>query len=317
MFKIYHFCLLLILFTSCENEVKTELPLHNKRVLILGNSITQHGHYVDIMEFYLRKQYPNDKLDIISIGLSGETISGTSEPGREFPRPSVHDRLDIALNEIKPDVVLACYGMNDGNYHPLDSLRFEAYKAGILELKSKVEKRGTQLILLTPTVFDPNPISQRVSSTNEKHTYWHPYNRYNDVLSAYSDWLLSLENEKLQVIDLHHTLTVVLSEMKRIKTDSTFVPDGVHPNKTGHFYIAQKVLTDLYPNLKLESPISEIEKLKENPLYDAISERRMLRSEGWRNYVGFTKETFVKSDDISSTITKIKEMDAVIEALLK
>ena len=314
----------LTLVISCKNEKKSEidlvtkeLPLHNKRVLILGNSITQHGHYVDFIEYYLRNQYTDNQLDIISIGLSGETISGTSEDQREYPRPNVRTRLDKALTEIKPDLVIACYGMNDGNYHPLDSLRFQEYKTGISELKTKVEDINAQLILMTPTIFDPNPIEERVSKDGEKHEYWHPYYKYNDVLEAYADWLLSIETNALQVIDLHHHLGPILAEMKTIKADSTFIPDGVHPNKIGHFYMAQKILKDLYPEISLENPITEIEFLKTDSLYSLVSKRRELRSEGWRNYVGYTKngET-IKWNSISATKTEVEKLDKAIKNLL-
>ncbi|WP_179349419.1 SGNH/GDSL hydrolase family protein [Winogradskyella pacifica] len=325
--KSYFFLLVfsLGLATSCKSEKKAELPiatvalpLHNKRVLILGNSITQHGYYIDFIDYYLRKHYTDNSLDIISIGLSSETISGSSEPGRDFPRPNVRERLDRALKDIKPDVVLACYGMNDGNYHPLDSLRFEDYKNGISELKTKVEGIGAQLILLTPTLFDPNPIADRVSKEGEPHAYWHPYYKYNDVLTVYSDWLLSLETEELQVIDLHHHLNPILENMKRITSDSTFVPDGVHPNKIGHFYMAQKILKDLYPEVSIENPVSEIERLETDSLYSLVSKRRVLRAEGWRNYIGYTKDgNTVKSDSISATITNVELLDDAILKLLK
>ncbi len=315
--KSYVFILIFVLTLSpsCKNEKEIDLPLHNKRVLIMGNSITQHGHYVDFMEYYLRKQYPNTKLDIVSIGLSGETVSGTSEGGRKFPRPNVRARLNDALNEIKPDLVLACYGMNDANYSPLDSLRFKEYKKGILEMKSKVEALGAQLVLMTPTIFDPNPVENRVSQEGEFHEYWHPYYKYNDVLTRYSDWLLSLETENLKVIDLHHYLNPILANMKRIKADSTFIPDGVHPNKIGHFYMAQKILKDLYPEVSIENPVSEIERLKSDLLYGLVCKRRKLRSEGWRNYIGYTKGGIVKSDDILSTKAEVKKLDAAIETL--
>ncbi|WP_178991356.1 SGNH/GDSL hydrolase family protein [Winogradskyella schleiferi] len=323
--KSYFFILVILLCfcTSCKNEKKAdtnsiekELPLHNKRVLILGNSITQHGGYVDFMEYYLRTHYPDNQLDIISIGLSGETISGTSESGRDFPRPNVRKRLDSALHIIKPEVVLACYGMNDGNYHPLDSLRFEAYKKGILELKTKVETHGAQLILMTPTVFDPNPIENRVSKAGEPYEYWHPYYKYNDVLTVYSNWLLNLETEALHVVNLHHHLDSILTTMKRIKSDSTFVPDGVHPNKIGHFYMAKKILNDIYPEITIENPNLEIERLKDNSLYELIRKRRELRSEGWRNYVGYTKNgDTIKSDDISSVKAEVELLDDEIHSL--
>lgn len=323
--KTYFFILVFILnlTASCKSEKKAELPiatvelpLHNKRVLILGNSITQHGHYVDFIEYYLRNQYTDNQLDIISIGLSGETISGTSEEGREYPRPNVRARLDKALNEIKPDLVIGCYGMNDGNYHPLDSLRFQEYKTGISELKTKVEGIGAQLILMTPTIFDPNPIEDRVSKDGEKHEYWHPYYKYNDVLEAYADWLLSIETDALQVIDLHHHLGLILAEMKTTKADSTFIPDGVHPTKIGHFYMAQKILSDLYPKTSIENPVTEIARLETDSLYSLICKRRELRSEGWRNYVGYSKNgKTVKAANISKTKADVKALDDAIQKM--
>ncbi|WP_405574618.1 SGNH/GDSL hydrolase family protein [Winogradskyella sp. Asnod2-B02-A] len=324
--KSYFFILVFILSltTSCKSEKKAELPtatvelpLHNKRVLILGNSITQHGHYVDFIEYYIRKQYTDNQLDIISIGLSGETISGTSEDGRDYPRPNVRARLNNALAEIKPDVVIACYGMNDGNYHPLDSLRFQEYKTGISELKTKVEGIGAQLILMTPTIFDPNPIAERVSKDGEKHEYWHPYYKYNDVLEAYANWLLSIETDDLQVVDLHHPLDSLLDDVKRIKSDSTFIPDGVHPNKIGHLYMAQTILKDFYPTISIENPVTEIAFLKTDSLYNLVCKRRELRSEGWRNYVGYTKngET-IKWDSISPTKMEVDKLDLAIDKLL-
>ncbi|WP_299098177.1 SGNH/GDSL hydrolase family protein [uncultured Winogradskyella sp.] len=325
--KSHFFILILItgFLISCKKEKKADfsadkidLVLNEKRVLILGNSITQNGRYVDFLEYYIRKQYPNNPLDIISIGLSGETISGTTEIGREFPRPNVRKRLDNALSEIKPDLVIACYGMNDGNYSPLDSLRFEAYKDGILELKTKAAAINAKLILMTPTVFDPNPISDRLSKENETYEYWHPYFKYNNVLEAYSNWLLSIETEELKVVDLHHHLDSMLTAMKSIKSDSTFIPDGVHPNNIGHFYMAQKILKDLYPEISIENPIAEIEHLEADSLYNLVLKRRELRSEGWRYFIGYTsKEKLFKTDSILPIEMEVEKLDLAIDQLLK
>lgn len=314
--SFYILLLILMLGVSCKNEEQSDLPLHNKRILILGNSITQNGQYVDFLEYYLRNKYPKDLLDIISIGLSGETVSGTSESGREFPRPNVRDRLSYALEEINPDIVLACYGMNDGNYNPLDSLRFKAYRDGILALKAKVESSGAKLIFMTPTVFDPNPINNRVLKDAETYTYWNSYYKYNEVLTTYSDWLLGLESDNLHVIDLHHHLKSILAEMKQIKADSTFIPDGVHPSKIGHFFMAQKIIKDLYPEISVENPVSEIERLQSDSLYHLISKRRSIRSEGWLNYIGYTKGDTVKAKTITPTTIETSRLEKEIAKLL-
>ncbi len=89
-----------------------------KTVLFLGDSITHSGHYISFIETRLRQDNDNRIPEIINLGLPSETCSGLSEPDHPFPRPTVHERLDRALTKIKPDLVFACYGMNDGIYYP-------------------------------------------------------------------------------------------------------------------------------------------------------------------------------------------------------
>ena len=86
-----------------------------KRVVFLGDSITYGGGYVDILEAAFRSGSPERAVEFIDLGLPSETVSGLSEPGHaggQFPRPTVHERLNRVLAKAKPDVVVACYGMN-------------------------------------------------------------------------------------------------------------------------------------------------------------------------------------------------------------
>ena len=126
-------------------------------IVFFGDSITQAGDYVDHVEAALLAMFPKAKFHVYNRGISGETISGTSEAGREAPRPCAHDRFERDIVPLKPDVVIACFGMNDGNYHPFDPDRFEKYQAGVLRLIQRVkeEAKARQLILLTPPPFDP------------------------------------------------------------------------------------------------------------------------------------------------------------------
>lgn len=305
------FCMVLISITSCKTKEEYDnLQLHNKKVLILGNSITQNGKYVDFLEYYLRKNYPNETLDIISIGLSSETVSGDSEASHAFPRPCVHSRLDDALKLIKPDLVLACYGMNDGIFSEKDDTRFSNYKNGIRNLIEKVEDAGAKIILLTPTPFDPDPIKERIAFDDEPQSYQHPYYNYGQVLYDYATWLKTIEDVK--VIDLNSYLNHQLVVIKTQKSDSTFIPDGVHPNDIGHFYMAKKILSDLYPEMAI-GDATEIAPLKIDPLFVMSSKRRKLRSEGWLKYIGYTRGDTVKSADINTTIENVKKMDVVIK----
>src|SRR5882757_7566798 len=108
-----------------------------KRILVLGDSITYSVQYVDDLELYLFCRYPGRKFEVINVGLPSETVSGLTEDGHaggKFPRPDLHERLDRVLAKTKPDLVLACYGMHDGIYLPLDEERYAKFRDGILKL---------------------------------------------------------------------------------------------------------------------------------------------------------------------------------------
>src|SRR6187551_3184502 len=106
---------LLLIATLSHADELPGLKGH-KRVVFLGDSITYSGQYIDVLGAYLAVKYPQQKCELINLGLPSETVSGLSEPGHAggaFPRPDLHERLDRALAKLKSDVVVACYGMND------------------------------------------------------------------------------------------------------------------------------------------------------------------------------------------------------------
>src|SRR5215469_13599133 len=135
--------------------------LAGKRIVFLGDSNTQAGGYVNFTTYYLEKQYPKKDFDIIGLGLASETLSGLSEDGHaggKFPRPCLFERLGRLLEKARPEVVFACYGMNDGIYLPLDKERFAAFQAGVTKLVDRCKQAGVkQIYLITPPIYDFTP----------------------------------------------------------------------------------------------------------------------------------------------------------------
>ena len=98
-----------------------------KRVVFLGDSITYAGGYIALIDAWLFRYAPESRIELIDIGLPSETVSGLTEPnhaGGAFPRPVLSERLARALEQTHPNLVVACYGMNDGIYYPFDPDRF-------------------------------------------------------------------------------------------------------------------------------------------------------------------------------------------------
>ena len=116
-----------------------------KRILFLGDSITQSGQYVATFAAFLAAEFPEREFVVINCGLSSETVSGLSETGHAggaFPRPDLHERLDRVLALVKPDLIFANYGMNCGIYLHSKTRAFKSIKTGCCGCAKRRARRG-------------------------------------------------------------------------------------------------------------------------------------------------------------------------------
>jgi lysophospholipase L1-like esterase len=300
-------------FAGMQNQPP---QLANKRVLWLGDSITQAGDYVSFVEYYLEKQYPTDKFDMVSIGLASETTSCLSEKTHPFPRPCVQERLQRALTLVKPQVVVACYGMNDGIYHPQSAERMQAFEQGIEKVIAAVHADGAQMVLLTPPPFDRLPVKQLAGKDAADFGFMTPYEGYDSVLADYARWEMQLPKNEATVIDLHSPIHAYLAEQRKTEPAFSFaVKDGIHPNTSGHLLMAQIVLKGLGVPVASGNLQAELVKIQSDPLYTLIKEQREARSSGWLKYVGYTRGETVKADSVEDVEKANAALQGRIDAI--
>ena len=207
-----------------------------ERVLVLGDSITYDGRWVADVVAWMESE--GLEAEVIDCGLSSETVSGLSEDGHAqgtFPRPALDERLARVLRLVRPDLVLACYGMNCGIYQPLDEQRFAAFRAGIESLHAATEEAGATVVHLTPPIYGGPPGKKGPAGDVD----------YDAVLTAYSNWLASKRADGWQVIDVHADMKQALAGRRTTEANFTFAPDCVHPNDEGHLQIARAVIAGL------------------------------------------------------------------------
>ncbi|MEM8953031.1 MAG: SGNH/GDSL hydrolase family protein [Verrucomicrobiota bacterium] len=292
----------------------------NQRILFLGDSITQNGTYIAYIDTYLYTHFPHDTFNIVNLGLGSETASGDSEPDHPFPRPCIDTRLDKILAEVKPDVVFACYGMNDGIYYPLGEERFKNYRKGIHNLVKKCRAAGAKVVLLTPPPFDAASKTLKGATLlpdgAEKYSYKEPYRDYNDVLAKYSDFVL--KQNVAHTIDLRQPLMEYINQNR--KTDPDFTSgDGIHPNPDGHYIIAKTILKNLnspgldklpdYSQLPPSHPLI--------PVLQTITDRRRAHSAAWREHIGHSKPKKTKTPSLPKAKETANQQDKRIRELLK
>lgn len=261
------------------NAQPYQVPTGVHRILFLGNSITYAGNYVSYIDTYLALQYPGNPYEILNLGLPSETVSGLSEPnhaGGRFPRPDLHERLSRILTLAKPDLVFACYGMNDGIYLPFSDERFAAFRNGIQWLHDQLAAAHVPIIHLTPPIFD-----ERKGAA------------YANVLDIYSDWLISKRyTSDWQVIDVHGAMKQSLADRRMVDTGFVFATDGVHPDSNGHWIIARAVLNGMG-----ETKLQKIENFSDaiaaypnaKTVRALIEEKQAMLKDAWLSYTRHTR----------------------------
>ena len=212
-------------------------------ILFIGDSITYAAGYIDFIQTFLIARYPEKKFKIYGMGLSSETVEGLTEPGHPYPRPNIHDRLQRILDRTQPDIVVACYGMNDGIYHPLAEERFTPFKAGINKLIERITGMGAKLYLLTPPPFDPVPAANRIVGPDaDRFGFDATFQDYDNVLLAYGQWIMQLSAPGLTTVDIHKPMLDFLQANRKTNPDYYLARDGVHPGAVGHWIMAQTLL---------------------------------------------------------------------------
>ena len=128
------------------------------------------------------------------------------------------------LNLTKPELIIACYGMNCGIYQELNDQRFERFKTGIRSLRKAAAEYGAEIVHLTPPFYD---------------NHGDPNLTYDEVLTAYSKWLVERRPEGWLVADLHTEMKAEVLRLREDEPEFTFQRDKVHPNEAGHWVMAQ------------------------------------------------------------------------------
>ncbi len=270
--------------------------LAGKKTVFLGDSITQAGGYVTFASYYLNKLCPEKNFNIYGLGLSSETLSGLSEPGHAggaFVRPCLFERLGRLLEKVKPDVVFACYGINDGIYMPLDPNRFDAFKKGVTKLIEQCKAAGVKdIFLITPPIYDFSP------KTGEFN--------YDSVMTEYAAWEMTLKIDGVHVIDLH-------TAMRKARDARTEVlsRDRIHPGDEGHLLMAKTILAAL----GMKVPDETVKAITSDPLYKPVNELQRHRASHWMQHIGYTRGKTVAPQPLGTAEADAAKMQEKIDAL--
>jgi lysophospholipase L1-like esterase/pimeloyl-ACP methyl ester carboxylesterase len=230
----------------------------------------------------------------------------------------LHERLDRVLEKAKPNLLVACYGMNDGIYYPFGDDRFAKFQDGMRRLREKAAAVGAKVIHVTPPVFDPVPLKGRTLPAGLTE-YRSPFEGYNEVLDRYSEWLIAQRAQGWEVIDIHGPMNRFLAERRQVNPQFLLAGDGVHANAQGHWLMAREFLlwlgapgpalaADSFDLATLGSPIS-LEML------ELVKRRQRILKDAWLNEVGHQRPGMAKGKPVADAEREASEIEKQLKAV--
>jgi lysophospholipase L1-like esterase len=325
MHKLVALALVVLLSAAAASSAADpQPPAADCRIVFLGDSITHSGQYIDFVDALLRVQNPQTHRELLNLGLPSETLSGLSEPGHaggQFPRPDLHERLDRILEQAKPDLVVACYGMNDGIYYPPSPERLQKYQEGIRFLRAQAAAAHAGVLHVTPPVFDPVPIQGKTLPAGLAE-YPQPYEGYDEVLDQFSNWLVAQRAQGWDVVDAHGPMKEFLATERKRDPNFRLAGDGVHIDASGHWIIARQILL-AWGALGKEAAqaTSGQQALAAYPhgpeVLKLVGERQRVLRDAWLTATGHKRPGMKAGLPLDEAQRRAGELNAKIDLLLK
>ena len=195
------------------------------RVVFCGDSITEQRMYANYVEDYLSLRYPEMNLSFVNAGWGGDTAKGGAL------------RLDRDVLAVKPDVVILCYGMNDGGYcyvKPEDAAG--AFGKSMRAIVKRLKARKVRVVMLTNGAADDSVDALK----------W-----LRDVGDYNAGALKAIKNEALRIaadegLPSFDLFTLMLDTLARAKKEGVDMgKDGIHPDESGSLIMAYGLLKAL------------------------------------------------------------------------
>lgn len=211
-----------------QPQVSVPLPLQGKqKIIILGDSITQaggqFGGYIWLMQRYLNRLYPQQPIELINAGISGNKAT------------DLRHRFQQDVIAQHPDLVVINVGVNDVlqsiNHSSNQSSQLEQYRQSLTAMIQAAKAKNIPVLLLSPTL-----VSEDLNSPESL--------RLAEYIAAMAE---VSQQTTCQYIDLNQAFKHVILTYQRYggNSQNILTRDGIHPNLAGYQIMAYTILLGL------------------------------------------------------------------------
>ncbi|AMR32251.1 hypothetical protein A0256_12880 [Mucilaginibacter sp. PAMC 26640] len=226
MKKFYSILLGIGMYTSLNAQ--TVAPFKTgERVVFVGNSITDGGHYHSYIWLYYMTHFPNRRMTFFNAGIGGDAIG------------QIADRFDADVLARKPTVLTLTWGMNDTGYFEWYRKDAQAFMdnrlTGSYKTYEGVEEKLKKRTDIRKIIIAGSPYDQ-TSKFTTKNIYPGKTEAFAKVIAYQQE---SARKNNWGLVDFYHPMDAI-NKREQLK-DSTFslTPnDRIHPDNNGHLVMA-------------------------------------------------------------------------------
>jgi lysophospholipase L1-like esterase len=197
------------------------------RVVFVGNSITDGGHYHSYIWLYYMTHFPDRRITCLNAGIGGDVVK------------QIYDRFDTDVFSKKPTVLTLTWGMNDTGY-------FEWYRQDAKDTVDRKLQQSFKYYKMLEAKLKQRPDIRKViigGSPYDETTKFTTNNYYphkSEALAQVVEFQHDAANKNgWPFVDFFHPMQQI--NQTRQQKDSTFslTPnDRIHPDNDGHMVMA-------------------------------------------------------------------------------
>ncbi|HEU4554741.1 MAG TPA: SGNH/GDSL hydrolase family protein [Chitinophaga sp.] len=223
---------LLLLFMSAialqaEAQQRPAPFQQGDRVVFVGNSITDGGHYHSYIWLYYMTHFPGRRITCFNAGIGGDVIT------------QIYERFDADVLSKKPTVLTLTWGMNDTGY-------FEWYRADGKDTMQKKLQRSYDSYAKVEAILKKRSDIKKVfigtspyddaAKFNNKNIFPHKTDALTEVVTFQEQ---AAKRNGWAFVDFYRPMMAI--NQREQQKDSTFslTPnDRIHPDNDGHMVMA-------------------------------------------------------------------------------
>jgi lysophospholipase L1-like esterase len=196
------------------------------RVVFVGNSITDGGHYHSYIWLYYLTRFPERRIEVYNAGIGGDVSQ------------QMYERLQKEVLDRKPTVVTLTFGMNDTGYQQLSGHNADSVYAAKVSESLKGFNHIERIFLQHPEFKKIMIASSPYDELSKIKTK--PLLNKNAAMLKIADAELAVAHKnKWSFVDFNRPMTAINQHQQT--ADSMFTMQGtdrIHPTNDGHMVMA-------------------------------------------------------------------------------